>query len=700
MKIRATATAAALVVAGIGLSSPVIATADAVDDLITADYESAQWALTAVRASDAWNTATGDGVVVAVLDTGADANHPDLDAQLVDGSYTYLTWDEETGEPIAVTDPVSASDSYDYYGHGTHVSGIIAAERNGVGVTGLAYDAQIMPVQLNLDDVWSTADFAEVLDDAIRYAADNGADVINMSLGTSAMDNWDWETDPDLIAENEAYYAAEQKICDAISYAALNDVIVVSASGNSYAEGNPLSIPAYCEDGLSVGSVNPNFTVPSSFSSQDESLDIVAPGETVFSTFPTEISGEQTEFADFPYMEMSGTSMASPMVAAAAALWLENYSGSDPAADFREDLIGSAKDLMSISGFDPYTGFGLLDAYALVDDSASSHNFATVPYLRLVGAGPSYNASNGFAVAWDAPLASVLPNDYTLEIFQDGDDTAVYSQSIAGTAIRTSFPAVETDYTSYLVLTANYDASSVSTPPILYSLGGGGSSEVELDPVMGVTAKANATSVSLTWDDYFDPEADAIVVTVGGAGVYAEEWFYPSDGEFPTRVTVELFGADPGNGDMFIDVYAMDEDSWSSSPWSSLALMAKAPAVINYYEMIAPDVLRATATPNLSSGCEYEMIDDELGLMSCAGMAVQYSVKLHYESAAGSKRVFPASNTIGYVSYWGDVQLNAINVPPRKGLTATFVELIPLNAKGKSIPGANRVLMPMYGMIG
>lgn len=697
MKIRATATVAALAVAGIGLSSPVIATADAVDSLITADYESAQWALTAVRASDAWGTATGDGVVVAVLDTGADANHPDLDAQLVDGSYTYLTWDEETGEPIAVTDPVAAGDSYDYYGHGTHVSGIIAAERNGAGVTGLAYDSSIMPVQLNLDDVWSTADFAEVLDDAIRYATDNGADVINMSLGTAAMDNWDWETDPELIAENEAYFAAEQKICDAISYAALNNVIVVSASGNSYAEGNPLSIPAYCADGLSVGSVNPNFTVPSYFSSQDESLDIVAPGETVFSTFPTEISGEQTEFADFPYMEMSGTSMASPMVAAAAALWLENYSGSDPVADFRTDLFDSAKDLMSISGFDPYTGYGLLDAYALVDDSASSHSFATVPYLRLVGAGPSNNVSNGFAVVWDAPLASVLPNDYTLEIFQDGDDTAIYSQVISGTSIRTSFPAVETDYTSYLVLTANYDASTVSTPPMLYSLGSDSTPEVELDPVMGVSAKAGASSVSLTWDEYVDSDADAIVVTVSGSGVYAEEWFYPSGGEFPTRVSVEIQGTDPGNSDTFIDVYAIDVDSWSYSEWSSIAIMAKAPAVINNHWMEAPNIVQATATPNLSSGCEW---DEEIWQMSCAGMAIQYSVKLHYESAAGSKKVFQGINTIGYVSYWGDVRLNSIYVQPRKGLTPTFVELNPLNAKGKSIPGANRVMVPMYGLVG
>lgn len=695
MKIASTLTAAAFLVVSVGLSSPVIATADAVDDLITADYESSQWALAAVRAEDAWNVATGEGVVVAVLDTGADAQHPDLDGQLVDGSYTYISgYNEETGEPIAVTDPVAAADSTDYYGHGTHVSGIIAAERNGAGVTGLAYNASIMPVQLNLD-VFDVADFAEVLDDAIRYATDNGADVINMSLGDNAMDSWDWETDPEIIAANEALYAAELKICSAITYAANSGVIVVSASGNSYAEGNPLSIPAYCEDGLSVGSVNPNFSVPSFFSSQDATLDVVAPGETILSTMPTIMNGEIMPWVDFPYMEMSGTSMASPMVAAAAALWLENYEGGDPFADFRSDLQGSAKDLMAITGFDPYTGYGLLDAFALVDNSAPAHSFAAVPYLRLVGSGPSNNASNGITVIWDAPLASVLPNDYTLEIFEEGEDEPILSKTIAGNQVRTSFEAIETSYTSYFVLTANYDASSVSTPPLLYSQGGGGNPEVDLDAVSNVTGRVNGDSLTLSWAEYTDPDADAIVVYTNGTGLYGqEEWFYPSsDGEFESRVSIDLMGSDPANTDVYVDVYAIDVDSWSTSEWAGIQFYAKVSTVVAYTELFAPNAMAAVVYPNQLMGC---VMDEDTWVSSCAGTKVMYSVKVHYESRTGSTKSYAGANVVGYMSYWGDARLDAVYIAPRKGLTPTFVELTPLTAKGRPTPLAHSVMLPIY----
>lgn len=699
MKIRSSVTAAVFAIAAIGLSSPVIATADAVDDLITADYESAQWALTAVRASDAWATATGDGVVVAVLDTGADAQHPDLDGQLVDGSYTYLVYDEETGEGTAVTDPVAAGDSTDYYGHGTHVSGIIAAENNDAGITGLAYDAQIMPVQLNLD-VWSTAEFAEVLDDAIRYAVDNGADVINMSLGTDALNDWGWETDPDIIAENEALFAAEQKICDAITYAADNDVIVVSASGNSYSMGNPLSIPAYCEDGISVGSVNPNFTVPSYYSSQDATLDVMAPGESVISTFPTEIDGEQTPYAEFPYLEMSGTSMASPMVAAAAALWLENYSGSDPVADFYTDLTETAKDLMSIEGFDPYTGYGLLDAYALVDDSATAHSFATVPYLRLVGAGPTNNLSNGFTAVWDAPLASVLPNNYTLEIFENGQDEAVLSQTIPGTEVRTAFEAIETDNSAYLVLTANYDASSVSTPPLLYSLGnGGGGGNVELDSISGLDGSLSRGELRLNWDEYTDLDADAIAVWAYGGGIGTEEFIYPEDGQFPTSVNLNLQGTDPANSDASVFVFAIDFDSYSESDWSTLEFSARVPAAVSSMEMFAPNAMSVGVQPNTLMGCSWELIgdDEEFGEIStCAGKKVMYGVKVVYESTSGSLKTFSAPGVSGYMSYWGSAVLDAIYIQPRRGFTPVQIVLNPLNDKGRILAAGSAVVLPIY----
>jgi hypothetical protein len=513
------------------------------------------------------------------------------------------------------------------------------------------------------------------------------------------MDNWDWETDPDLISLNEAYYAAEDKICRAITFAAESGVIVVSASGNSYSEGNPLSIPAYCEDGLSVGSVNPNISVPSYFSSQDSTLDVVAPGESIFSTFPTEIMGMPTDFADFPYMEMSGTSMASPMVAAAAALWLENYSGSDPASDFRNDLQASAKDLMSIAGFDPYTGYGLLDAYKLLNMGAPSHNFGSVPYLRLVGAGPSYNASNGFTVVWDAPLASQLPNSYTIEIFQDGDEDPILTESVSGTSVRASFEAIETDYTAYLVLTANYDVSTVSTPPMLYSMGGSSSSS-DLDSVTGLSGRQNGDSLEIRWDEYTDPDADAIVVTVNAVGSWAETWVYAVDGQIPSKADVELYGSDPANSDLFVEVYAVDTDSWSNSDYSSIEFYAKALTAVSYHEMYAPNAMRISVVPNQVAGCVMTEFDEEFYESSCAGMKVMYNVRIHYQSRTGTVKAHSAPQVVGYVSYWGDALLDSVYLPPRKGSTPIFVELTPLNLKGKTIPAAHKVMLPLYAPVG
>lgn len=699
MKIASAFTAAAVAIVAAGLSSPVIATANAVDALISADYESSQWALTAVRASDAWGLATGEGVVVAVIDTGADAQHPDLDEQLVDGSYSYLVRDEDSGVAVAVTEPVSAADSTDYFGHGTHVSGIIAAERNGAGITGLAYDSKIMPVQLNLDDVYSTEDFAEILDDSIRYAVLNGADVINMSLGTSAMDNWEWETDLDLISLNEAYYAAEEKICGAITFAAESGVIVVSASGNSYTEGNPLSIPAYCEDGISVGAVNPNISLPAYFSSQDSTLDVVAPGESVFSTVPTEIMGSRTEFADFPYMEMSGTSMASPMVAAAAALWLENYTGSDPFADFRNDLQASAKDLMSIVGFDPYTGFGLLDAYKLLSVEAPAHNFSSVPYLRIVGMGPSYNESNGVTVVWDAPLASQLPISYTLEIFQDGDVDPILTEEVAGTAVRASMEAIQTNQDSYLVLTANYELSSNSTPPMRYASGGGGSSSGDIDPVTGLTGRQSGDSLQLRWDEYTDSDADAIMVLVNAPGAWAETMVYAIDGQIPSEVRVDLYGSDPANSDLFVEVIAVDTDSFTFSEFNSLFFYAKALAAVSYHEMYAPNAMAVNVVPNALAGCTMTELEEGNFVSSCAGMKLMYNVKIHYQARSGKVTTRAAPQALGYVSYWGNAELDAIYVPPRKGSTPIFIELTPLNLNGKAIPAAHKVLLPLHSPV-
>ena len=128
------------------------------------------WGLYAINASSAWDTSTGAGIVVAVVDTGIDYNHPDIAANVVPG------WDFVGTD---VNNPQQSSDPIDHFGHGTHVAGTIAAVgNNGIGVIGVAWQAKVMPVK-GLDDNGSGAD--STLAPAIEYAATNGADVINNS---------------------------------------------------------------------------------------------------------------------------------------------------------------------------------------------------------------------------------------------------------------------------------------------------------------------------------------------------------------------------------------------------------------------------------------------------------------------------------------------------------------------------------------
>src|SRR3989338_1596502 len=178
------------------------------------------WGWTTVKAGDAatTNSVTGSGIIVAVVDTGVDYAHEDLDANnwvntaetagnnvdddangYVDDYYGY----DFIGSLYTSIDP--DNNPQDEHSHGTHVSGIIAAENNTVGVRGIAPSAQIMPVKV-LDS--SGYGFDSTIADGIRYAVDNGADVINLSLGSSMSSN---------------------TLKAAIDYAATNNVLVVAA---------------------------------------------------------------------------------------------------------------------------------------------------------------------------------------------------------------------------------------------------------------------------------------------------------------------------------------------------------------------------------------------------------------------------------------------------------------------------------------
>ncbi len=265
---------------------------------------------------EVWPTTTGDpDVVVAVLDTGVDLDHPDLDG-------------------VAVTAPRNmiwnTSDVSDVYGHGTHVAGTIFAQAdNETGIAGIAPDSTLMPVKVLDDNGFGS--FSDVLD-GVDWAREHGADIINLSLGGSLA--------PEQVALMQPTFTAAREA----------GILTVAASGNS---GSPqVFYPAGLNGVLAVGAVDQDDFV-AEFSTFSRVVDISAPGVDTLST----VYGD--------YERWSGTSMASPHVAGVAALvWADR-----PGLNVRKleaVLRSSAVDLGN-PGWDRYFGDGRLDAAAALD---------------------------------------------------------------------------------------------------------------------------------------------------------------------------------------------------------------------------------------------------------------------------------------------------------------------------------------------
>lgn len=284
---------------------------------ITDPHYSEQWGLSKAEVPKAWNLgATGKGITVAVVDTGVDINHPDLQDNLVSG-YNAITG--ETG----------LSAVQDNNGHGTHVSGIIAAELNGVGVVGVAYQAKIMPIK-TMDRSGEGTD--DVIADGIVWAADHGAKIINLSLGSDTQ---------------------EEVLKEAVQYAIDRGCLVVAAGGNKEDSTNLTTItyPAADPQVLAVTATDANDNL-ASFSLTGPNAGIAAPGTHIVSDYWDNGSG---------YATIDGTSMAAPFVSGVAALVWSMHP--DFSADHvRQDLEDSAIDLGS-PGRDSSFGYGRVDAY-------------------------------------------------------------------------------------------------------------------------------------------------------------------------------------------------------------------------------------------------------------------------------------------------------------------------------------------------
>jgi len=272
-------------------------------------FEKYQWNISDIQATTGWNLSKGtEDVIIAVLDTGVQLDHPDLSNRLLEG--------------YNVND--SSTNSNDDFGHGTHVAGIIGATvNNDEGVAGVSWYNKILPVKvLNNTGAGSTYSVAQ----GIIWATDHGAKVINMSLGN---------------------YASADFLHEAIQYAYNHDVVLVAASGNDNTS-RP-GYPAAYSEVFAVGATN-NKRERASFSNYGDYIDVVAPGDSIASTY---IGGQ--------YASLSGTSMASPHVAALAGL-IRTLNPSLTNVQVMEIMRQSATDLGD-AGKDDYFGYGEIDVY-------------------------------------------------------------------------------------------------------------------------------------------------------------------------------------------------------------------------------------------------------------------------------------------------------------------------------------------------
>jgi len=313
-------------------------------------FGSWEWYLTKVGAPAAWSTTTGDSrIIIAILDTGVDGTHPDLQSKMVPGWNVYN----------------NNSDTSDTFGHGTVVAGTAAAaSNNGQGIASVAWNCPIMPIRISLDGYASYSAMAN----GIIWAADHGARVANLSFRASTSST---------VASAASYFQNKGGV---VAIGAGNDGFFDTTSDNPYV--------------LTVAATDAN-DVLTAWSNTGNNIDLAAPG-TVFSTF---LGGG--------YNAASGTSVSSPIVAGAAALVL-SVNPSLSGAQVQNILKQSADDL-GPAGWDPGYGWGRVNVGRAVSLAAG----ASAPAPDLTPPATAFiSPANGAAVTGNVAI-SVSATDNT-----------------------------------------------------------------------------------------------------------------------------------------------------------------------------------------------------------------------------------------------------------------------------------------------
>jgi type VII secretion-associated serine protease mycosin len=324
----------------------------------------ADWALDVLHAPRAWRISKGAGVTVAVLDTGVDGTHPDLTGQVLPGE-DLVGFGAKRGDRT-------------WANHGTGMAGIIAGHGHGPGhsdgVLGIAPEAKILPVRVILEDKDPQRKKARLtrggaLAEGIRWAADHGADVINLSLG-----------------DDSRTAHAEAQEDDAVQYALAKGVVVVASAGNGGKEGDRASYPAAYPGVIAVAAVDRHGN-RADFSTARWYASVSAPGVDVVIADP-----------DRRYYEGWGTSTASAYVSGTAALIRARYPRLSP-AQIKTLLEDTARDRPP-GGRSDAVGTGLIDPAAALKAAAGLTPAPPVPSASpygtvFFGAGPALLTRQG-----------------------------------------------------------------------------------------------------------------------------------------------------------------------------------------------------------------------------------------------------------------------------------------------------------------
>lgn len=334
-----------------------------------------QWYLSKIQVPAAWDYGTGaSGVTVAIIDSGVLASHPDLAGKVLAG-YDFHNAD---------------ADPSDDNGHGTAVAGLSAAASNNLlGMAGIAWANPILPAKvLGADGSGSYSAIAN----AITWAADRGARVINLSLGGTS---------------------SSRTLQQAVDYAWARNAVVVAAAGNN--GNNILFYPAACANVVAVSATNASDLRPS-WSNFGSYVDLAAPGENVLS-----LQGAAS------YASWNGTSFSSPITAGVAALMISANPGLSNQAVV--DLLLRHADDIGGAGYDTYYGHGRVNAYRAVAAAASSATADLTPPVANI-----LSPADGATVSGTVPVALAATDNVAVTRLELWIDGTLAGQSSASSA--------------------------------------------------------------------------------------------------------------------------------------------------------------------------------------------------------------------------------------------------------------------------